>query len=199
MPTKNVPARMTIMNIVTGAALDFDALHGAQFNPTELDEDLTVNWNKLAVLGLSHMPLQYQQTDNHALSVDLAFRAFDDTGKNRLADVQRARRFLLSLCYSSQGSPATVIGGAPPRVLFVWPTLIELVCVVKKLHFHHTLFNTQGAPVHFSCKVDLEEIRDVRLYSEQVRDMGTQRSGQVVPGQPTGGANNGSTQYGGEF
>ncbi len=199
MPTKNVPARMTIMNISNGDALGFDAAGGAQFNPTELEEDLTVNWNKLAVLGLSHMPLQYQQTDNHALSVDLAFRAWDDTGANRIVSIQAARRFLLSLCYSSRNSPATVIGGAPPRCLFVWPTLIEFVCVVKKLHFHHTLFNTQGAPVHFSCKVDVEEIRDFRLYSEDVYTMGTQRAGQAAPGQSTAGANNGSTQYGGEF
>ncbi len=194
MPTQNTPARMTLMNVSTGQTIE------AQFNPTELDEDLTVNWNKLAVLGLSHMPQQYQQTDNHGFSFELAFRAWDDTGKNRLDDIQLARRFLLSLCYSSRNSPATVVGGAPPRVLFIWPGLVSMTCVIKKLHGHHTLFNTNGDPVHYSVKVDLEEIRDFRLYSEDVLAMGTQRSGQVAPGQSSGGANDGTgTTYGGEF
>ena len=54
--------------------------------------------------------------------------------------------------------------------------------------------------MHYSLKVDIEEIRDFRLYSEDVLSMGTQRSGQSAPGQSTGGANDGTgTVYGGEF
>jgi hypothetical protein len=185
------PDRMSLMNTSTAVSVE------AQFNPTQLDEDLAVNWNKLAVLGLSHMPLQYQQTDNHAMSFELAFRAWDKNPTSRLADIHYKRRFLLSLCYPSRNSPATVVGGAPPRVLFVWPSslaggFVSLTSVIKKLHLSHTFFNRKGDSVHFSCKVDLEEIRDFRLYSEDVLTMGTARSGQLAPGQSTGGASDGT-------
>jgi len=187
---KFTPDRMSLMNLNTAVSVE------AQFNPTELDEDLEVHWNRLAVLGLSHMPLQYQQTGNQTFSFELAFRAFDDRG-NRLGDIHYARRFLLSLCYSSRNSPATIVGGSPPRVLFVWPSslaqgFVSLTCVISKLHGKHTLFNRKGDPVHFGFKVDVEEVRDFRIYSEDVLSMGTARSGQVAPGQSTGGANDGT-------
>jgi hypothetical protein len=200
---KYTPARMSIMNVNTAVSIE------AQFNPTELDEDLGVDWNRLAVLGLSHKPMQYLQTDNEKFSFELAFRgSAKPSGNFPVAasgnpDVAYARRFLKSLCYSSRNSPATIVGGAPPRVLFVWPSstvvgFISLTCVITHLHFHHTLFAKAGDPSHFGCKVDIEEIRDFRLYSEDVLSMGTARSGQSEPGQSTGGASDGTT-YGGEF
>lgn len=181
------PDRMSVMNVATGDVLD------VQYNPTELDEELAINWNKLAVLGLSHMPQQYQQTDNHGFEFELAFRAWDASG-NRLDDIQQMRRQILSWGYSMRNNVATVVGGAPPRLLFVWPTLVSMTCVMKKVHFKHTFFNRGATPVHSSARITLEEIRDFRLYSEDVLALGTQRSGQAAPGQNTGGST-----YGGEI
>lgn len=170
--TKNKPARMYIVD--TSRPASPDATLTAQFNPTELEETLAVNWNKLAVLGLSHMPLQFQQTDNHGFSFEFAYHAIDDEG-NKLASIAQARRFLLALCYPSRGAKS-VTGGAPARALFVWPKLASITCVVRKLAFKHTMFNTEGDPVVFSAKATLEEIRDGRLYAEDVRKSGTIRT-----------------------
>lgn len=165
---KKTPARMSLVNTLTGDELE------AQFNPTELEEFVGVNWNRLPILGLSHMPKQYQQTQNYKPSFELAFRAFDDRG-NRLDDCMRARRFLMSLCYPARGG-ADVVSGSPPRVLFVWPTLISLTCTIDSLTFRHTLFNIQGTPIHSSAKVELDEIRDARICMEDVYAQGTIRS-----------------------
>lgn len=183
MPTQTTPTRMTIVNLARpGSPGSADNTLTAQFNPSELEETLSVNWNKQAVLGLSHMPLQYQQTDNHGFSFELVFHAADDTlvplrpshsgavhnaAGSSLDAIARARLFLLACCYPSRGG-ATVATGAPPRLLFLWPQLATLTCVLRKVAIKHTLFNKKGAPVVFAAKLTIEEIRDVRLYSEDV-------------------------------
>jgi len=162
------PARMSIANVSSGESIE------AQFNPTELDEALEVNWARQTVPGLSHQPLQFVNTGNLKFTFELQFEA-----QRATADVDRnlqARRFLQSLCYPRRGA-ANVIGGGPPRVLFVWPTFVSLTCVIASLSFKYSRFNLAGTPIQFSAKLALEEIRDVRLLSEEVLANGTQRSG----------------------
>ena len=162
------PARMSIANISTGDSIE------AQFNPTELEEALEVNWARQTVPGLSHQPLQFVNTGNTKFTLELNFEAQDPTAD--LAQLLRARRFLQSLCYPRRGA-GDVISGGPPRALFVWPTVISLTCVITSLAFKYSRFNLAGTPVQFTAKLGLEEIRDVRLLSEDVLASGTQRSG----------------------
>ena len=58
---------------------------------------------------------------------------------------------------------------------------MSLTCVVTALSFKYGRFNLDGTPVQFTAKVALEEVRDVRLLSEDVLQDGTQRSG-AAPG-----------------
>lgn len=162
------PARMSIANVSSGESIE------AQFNPTELEEALEVNWARQTVPGLSHQPLQFVNTGNLKFTLELQFEA-----QNAATDVDRnlqARRFLQSLCYPRRGA-ANVVRGGPPRVLFVWPTFVSLTCVIASLSFKYSRFNLAGTPIYFTAKVALEEIRDVRLLSEEVLANGTQRSG----------------------
>jgi hypothetical protein len=189
------PARMYITNISSG-----ETVH-AQFNPTEFQEALEVNWARQTVPGLSHQPLQFVHTSNSKFTIDLYFNAQDGTSESgtsqatgpdfvtklapigglaqRLNQIHDTRRFLQSLCYPRRGA-ATVFAGGPPRVLFVWPQVVSLQCILTGLSFRYTRFNIDGTPVEFTASVSLEEIRDVRLLSEEVRQNGTQRSG-VAP------------------
>jgi hypothetical protein len=167
------PARMSIANVSTGASID------AQFNPTEFEEALEVNWARQTVPGLSHQPLQFIHTGNAKFTLELNFEAQDPT--TSLDEIHRSRRFLQSLCYPRRGAD-DVIGGGPPRALFVWPNVVSLTCVVTALSFKYGRFNLDGTPVQFTAKVTLEEIRDVRLLSEDVLQNGTQRSGRATEG-----------------
>lgn len=166
------PARMSLVNLASGIVLE------AQFNPSELTEKLSVNYTKLAVKGLSHKPLQYEGTENHAFEFELAYRAFDRDG-NKLGDCMNARRFLLAACYSRRAA-ASVLTGAPPRLLFIWPTLVSLTAKVMSVEFKHTMFNQSGTPTQFSARLTLEEIRDTRLFSDDVQFDGTIRSGDAA-------------------
>lgn len=169
------PERMHLANLLTQEELE------AQFNPTELKEHIAVNYARLGILGMSHQPLQYQYTGNHEFNFEMFFRVYDDRG-NRIDDMDNARRFLLSLTVPPRGAQS-IAGGAPPRVLFVWPNLASLTSVITDLSINHTLFNIDGRSLHNSASVKLEEIRDVRIFSEDIRLRGTlQRSGSSVGG-----------------
>jgi len=159
---------MTIANVSTGESVE------AQFNPTEFEEALEVNWARLTVPGLSHQPLQYVNTGNAKFTLELNFEAQDPT--TDLEQIHRTRRFLLSLCYPRRGA-ADVASGGPSRALFIWPSVVSLTCVITALSFKYGRFNLEGTPVQFTAKVGLEEIRDVRLVSEDVLASGSQRSG----------------------
>jgi hypothetical protein len=162
------PNRMTISAVDTGDTIT------ALFNPTELKEKVTANYGRLAILGLSHKPMQYQNTENHTFDFELAFRAFA-RGRNMVDDNLRTRNFLLSAHYSRRGA-ATVAGGAPPVLLFVWPGMISMRARILSLEGSHTLFGKSGPATHSAYKVTLEAISDVRFYSEDVLDQGTLRS-----------------------
>ena len=49
--------------------------------------------------------------------------------------------------------------------------------MITSLTFKYSRFNLAGTPIQFTAKLGLEEIRDVRLLSEDVLANGTQRSG----------------------
>lgn len=153
------------------------------FNPTEIEEELRVNYNDLELLGMSHKPSQYKNTDNHRFRFALRFDALsirEATGSAGIpiqgANIQNARRYLLSLCYAPRGAQ-DILGGAPPRVLFFWPDLASLEATIRSLRFRHTAFSSQtGGSGRFDVDVEIHEIRDVRIVMEDVFANGTIRS-----------------------
>ena len=159
------PPRMTITRMDTGATIS------AQFNPEEVTEEIGVNFAEPAVLGLSHQPLQYLNTSNLLLNFDMGFDVLSIEGGTALA----SRRFLHAVCYSSRAAQ-TVASGGTPDLFFVWPNLYSLVCRLKKLRIVHKRFNLSGLPTLFAASLTLVEVRNVRLYSEDVENYGTMRS-----------------------
>ncbi len=163
------PERMSFSNLANATTLE------AQFNPEELNEDLKAVWGEIPIAGLSHKPQNYEGTDNHVFSFKLQFAVQDSDG-NKLADITFARRYLQSLFYARRGAQ-DIVGGAPPRFLFVWPNFISLSCVIHSMKMRHFHLGRDGQPYHFDADVVIKEIRDVRLFSEDVFFEGTFRSG----------------------
>jgi hypothetical protein len=160
------PERMHLVDLRTGED------RSVFFNPEQLEEQLSVNWAKLTVPGLSHQVLHYVNTNNHALSLDLYLAAHSLLERQLMEDY---RRFLLSLCYSS-GAAGTIAEATPPRVLLVWPELFSMTVVLGDLKIRHARFAQTGASTRYFATISIEEIRDVRLTSEDVRRQGTRRS-----------------------
>ena len=184
MPKFIASERVSLENMETGEGWE------AMFNPNQLTEQIDVNWTKQSVVGLSHQPLQYANTGNHAFTLDLFHRAggvpnptgdanspFLVKGKvpgRGLRTAVEVRKFLLALAYPIQAT--SVGGGGPPRVLVAWPHHLSLICVVTTIQFKSTRFNVQGYAVDILASVGFEEIRDTRITSSEVRNLGTFRS-----------------------
>jgi hypothetical protein len=124
------------------------------------------------VPGMSHQPLQFINTGNLTFPLDLYARAF--SFQDRVA-IEDFRRFLHSLCYP-KGDAGTIDDKTPPRVLMVWPHVWSITCVVTSLKIVATSFAIDGRISRYMATVSLEEIRDGRLTSEDVRRHGTRRS-----------------------
>ncbi len=159
------PARMSLVDLHTGESMEM------QFNPEELPEEVSVNWTRLTVPGMSHQQIQFVNTNNHTFSLELYYRA---TSEEEALRNKQAKHFLLSLCYPSE-SAGDVATGGPPRVLFVWPSSVSMVVVVTKVRIQNKRFSQKGLVLSFSASLEVEEVRDGRLTSEQVRAYGTQR------------------------
>ena len=163
--------RGQICNVKTGESMPF------LLNPTELSERVQVNYNRLQVPGLSHQILQYVSTGNATLPVEFyldKFFAAQVQGEQD-PDILDFKRFLQALTVPTGGAE-DVVGGGPPRALFIWPGLISLTCVLTNLELQYQQFNRQSSVLVYRAKTTFEEIRDVRITSDEIRESGSQRA-----------------------
>jgi len=158
------PPRCSLVNVVTGEPIE------CLFNPTQLVEKVKVNWNRLTVPGLSHRVLQYQSTGNRELSsvefyLDRAFAA-EQPGD---LDIMEFRAFLRALTVPP-AAPEGMAGTAPPRTLFIWPGVLTVEAVLTAVHFQYRQFGVDGRALVYAANVTFEEILDVRVTSESLRE-----------------------------
>lgn len=161
------PQRMTLMNLVTTKAVE------PMFNPAEFEETIGVNYAQLQIQGLSHPVQHYTNTDAVKYSFELFYTCLGGTPAE-LTRIQQDRLFFKALTHPWR-SP-TIAKGGPPRVLFIWPNLCSLTCVVKSVGFRYTQFNASGAPIAYSVRMSIEEIRDVFVGMDDILSSGDFRS-----------------------
>jgi hypothetical protein len=149
-----------------------------QFNPTEFQRSMEVEYARQTVPGLPHKVLQYISTTNSVFEMELYFQAHD---QDQMLTNIASRNFLESLCYPR--GAGKMIDAAPPRVLFMWPRFVTMTCVVTAMTDSYTMFTQLGRPKEFRITISLEEIRQVRMLSEDVWLTGLKRG----PGQLGGG------------
>jgi len=158
------PPRCSLVNVVTGESME------CLFNPTQLVEKVQVNWNRLAVPGLSHQVLQYQSTGNRELSavefyLDRTFAA-EQPGD---VDIMDFRAFLRALTVPPEATEG-VAATAPPRTLFIWPGVLTVEAVLTGVEFQYRQFGNDGRALVYAANVNFEEILDVRVTSEALRE-----------------------------
>jgi len=160
---QNRPPRCTLVNLASGEEL------ACQANPDQLTERVTVNWNRIAVPGLSHQVMQFGSTGNRQLdSVELYLDRLLAAEEPQAPDVLSFRSFLLALTVPASPTPGAP-PAAPPRVLFVWPLLLTLECVVESVELSYQRFAGDGSVLVYTATVGFEEILDVRVTSEDRR------------------------------
>ena len=155
------PPRCLLINVTTGESIQ------CLFNPTQLTERVQVNWNRIAVPGLSHQVLQYQSTGNRQLAgIEFYVDRFFALHENDHADILDFRGFLRSLAVPPK-APEGVPVVAPPRTIFVWPTVMSIETVLTDLEFTYRQFGVNGNVLVYTATVTFEEILDMRVTSEE--------------------------------
>lgn len=157
------PPRCTLVNESSGESMD------CLFNPEQLSEKVGVNWNRLAVPGLSHQVLQYQSTGNRQFGgVEFYLDHLFAAAQPNAPDVLAFRDFLRALTVPSRGA-TSVAQSAPPRVLFIWPGFVTVEAVLTDVEFRFTRFALDGHPLMYTATCSFEEILDLRVTSEDLR------------------------------
>lgn len=171
--------RVRFVNIRSGEGIT------AQFNPTEFEEGLEAQYNRQQVLGLSHQVLQFIGTGNHHFTMELFWNRgvtpevreedLANIGISEISELAEAKAFFESLMYPTGGA-TSITSGAPPRVLVVWPGVLSMTCVLMAMNTTNERFNSRGETVEATMSLQFEEIRDVRITSQEVRQFGARRS-----------------------
>ncbi len=159
------PPRCMLVNVSTAESLE------CLFNPKDLTEKIDVNWTRLAVPGLSHQVLQFQNTGNRQLSgvefyLDRFFAAAGDSSPE-LLDFRAFLRSLTVPPEGTEGVPATAL----PRLLLIWPNVVTVECVAASVEFQYRQLAVDGTARVYTATVTFEEILDARVTSEELRSL----------------------------
>ncbi len=158
------PPRCVLVNVTSGESME------CLFNPTQLTEKVQVNWSRLAVPGLSHQVLQFQSTANRSLAgVEFYLDRFFATEQPGEPDIMEFRSFIRALTVPPSGTEG-VVDTAPPRTLFIWPEVITVETVVTDVEFQYRQVAIDGRVLVYAGTVTFEEILDVRVTSEELRE-----------------------------
>lgn len=164
------PTRMTLGNMNTAETLE------VIFNPSELDPQFEVLYQRVAPPGLPHQILQYQGTSNVSIPMTLYADAYDQNDTEIVDRINDFQRFLMSLGYPDE-SADSVLSGAPPSVLVVWPNVVSFVAkLTGRVSFKYMTIGPFGYVLRYTAQVTFEEFREVRLTSQDVRASGMVRA-----------------------
>lgn len=156
--------RCVLVNVTSGESME------CLFNPTQFTEKVQVNWSRLAVPGLSHQVLQFQSTANRSLAgVEFYLDRFFANEQPGEPDIMEFRSFVRALTVPPSGTEG-VVDTAPPRTLFIWPEVITVETVVTDLEFQYRQVAIDGRVLVYAATVTFEEILDVRVSSEELRE-----------------------------
>lgn len=154
------PSRFSVVNLSTNEEVI------AQLNPTEFEDEVGADYDKLSTPGQSHERMHFRNTQNYVVTMDLYFRAYTEA---EYAEMNRARHMLQSWCYP-RGSISSVLNlaGGPPSLLATWPEIFSIECKLLRCRFRNRKFRPTGGVVQWIASVQFEEDRSKRLTSEQV-------------------------------
>ena len=172
------PAKATLVNTATAGVLRF------HFNPTELRAQIQANYARVSSLGGVGQRLHYNYTNNFVINTDVYMdkHALVDRSPTRnefFADelMRDTQVFLLS-CLFPVGRQNDPIRRAPPRLLFLWPGIMELPVRMISQSFNFSKFENSLLPWIFSVPLVMEsDLSTTRITSDVIASRGFQLAG----------------------
>jgi len=152
------PQRLVLTNLRTGRDLE------CQFNPEQLDEVLSTEWNRLTPRGAGGVRRHFSHTTNLTLDLTLWWRAMGDDEQARLLE---ARQLLHAWTYPRRATRNSA-GGGPPDLLLVWPGMLVITVNLISARLSHVHFAPNGKSRRFSATCQFEEVFDIGLTESEV-------------------------------
>ena len=169
------PPRVSLTNMVSGETLI------AQYNPNQLVEKFGASYERLTVHGLSHKVKQFSNTDDATLNFGIEWDAIE-LGSDGNQVLLNVRRWFKASVHPRAGAGAIKTAGGP-RILFIWPALMSLTCVITSAEVTYASFSVStGGPTRLSVACTLEEIRDALVTMEDVLDSDDTATSTVLRG-----------------
>lgn len=136
------------------------------FNPTEYTFERTNSYKATPVPGLSSPLLQFVNGESDQLSMELFLDDYTDPGgptsllqKENVSVTERLQGISKLLLIDSKLH-------APPRVQFIWGTMV-FTAVIEKLTRKVTMFHPDGTPARATLSVTFKEYRTL---TEQLQE-----------------------------
>lgn len=156
------PQPPTFANVETGEIVEL------QFNPVEVNEEVSADYSSAKIIGYSSRPLQYGGTNNVALkSMAIAFDARFNGGS--IERTEEARKFFLSLMFPMRGT--TIATAGTPRVQLTYPKVSSYTGKVMGVK-NAWSFERSGRLIACTITLDFEGDPPHRIYSDDVRKKG---------------------------
>ena len=102
----------------------------------------------------------------HGWKYDVTGQCVEQPGE---PDIMEFRSFIRALTVPPSGTEG-VVDTAPPRTLFIWPEVITVETVVTDVEFQYRQVAIDGRVLVYAATVTFEEILDVRVTSEELRE-----------------------------
>jgi len=166
--TNTNPPKCAIINLATQDRFDF------QFNPTELLEQLSVEYERISGPGSTRQILQFKGVQNKKVPVQIYLSQFireEEFGTYGLdaisPTVLQEKQWLESLTYP-MGDGETDRPD-PPDILFIWPRTIQIKGKVITANFRHQSFSSRtGETRRLVADLAIEEESEVRKIMRDV-------------------------------
>ena len=174
--------RCSLTNVDTGERLD------AQFNPRTLRKRARAKYSRDQILYGSHEVTQWTGTRSNEIPLVLFFTRIgsaDFKGSTPPGKMQQqargvqfptlldTERFLDALLYPDRERGKL----EPPTVIFNWPGVINIYCVVTEVEITYEHFNTFGLnPMQLSARMNIIERPKRAITSSGVRVNGALRA-----------------------
>jgi hypothetical protein len=141
---------------VSIASCDANIHVDAQFNPSNLQVDLTVPWQKKSQANKSNetgIQLEFTGAEGRSLTLELLFDGFE-TGTSVADKIQT----LNTMASVMNPSDADETKRRPHLCVVTWGTTIpKFKCVIESLSTKYTMFSDKGVPLRATCTVKLKE------------------------------------------
>ncbi len=163
----------------------------AHFNPKEVQIDKSVPWSKQKNAKGDNPALEYTDSENRTMSLELLFDTYELKTSVYEAGVEALTAMTLV-----RKNAASEEQKRPPLVEVRWgaeANFPRFKGVIESLSVKYTMFLPDGTPVRATCSLKLKEAAAVRAKVRKQKSGGSPGASSSSPGASGGPAGNGNS------